>query len=104
MLARHRPIEIFQMSDQSIGVEEEARIAAGRELLLISFHFRTVVAERNGARRAVGDALGVGAQALRETGSPRIVDAGGADVISTGTALLMRMAAWKTRPREREPS
>lgn len=48
-------------------------------------------------RRAVGDALGIGALALRAAGSTRIVDAGGGDVISTGTALLMRMTAWKAQ-------
>jgi|tagenome__1003787_1003787.scaffolds.fasta_scaffold18481759_2 hypothetical protein len=48
-------------------------------------------------RRAVGDALGIGAPALRAVGSPRIVDAGDDDVIASGTALLMRMTAWKAR-------
>jgi hypothetical protein len=46
-------------------------------------------------RRAVGDALGVGSAALQATASPRIVAAGDDDVISTGTALLMRMTAWR---------
>jgi hypothetical protein len=46
-------------------------------------------------RRAVADALGIGADALQATGSSRIVDAGGGDVIATGTALLMRMTAWR---------
>jgi hypothetical protein len=55
-------------------------------------------------RRAVADALGVGAQALREKGSARIVDAGGGDVIATGTALLMRMTAWKARDAGRASS
>jgi hypothetical protein len=46
-------------------------------------------------RRAVGDALGIGAAALKSGASSRIVDAGGDDVIATGTTLLMRMTAWK---------
>jgi hypothetical protein len=45
-------------------------------------------------RRAVGDALGIGSAALQATASPRIVAAGN-DAIATGTALLMRMTAWK---------
>jgi len=48
-------------------------------------------------RRAVGDALGIGAPALRAAASSRIVDAGDGDVIASGTALLMRMTAWKSR-------
>jgi hypothetical protein len=48
-------------------------------------------------RRAVGDALGIGAAALRAARSSRIVDAGDDDVIASGTALLMRMTAWKAR-------
>jgi hypothetical protein len=48
-------------------------------------------------RRAVGDALGIGAAALRDAGSSRIVDAGDDTVIASGTALLMRMTAWKSR-------
>jgi hypothetical protein len=46
-------------------------------------------------RRAVGEALGIGAAALPSTGASRIVDAGGDDVITSGTALLMRMTARK---------
>jgi hypothetical protein len=48
-------------------------------------------------RRAVGDALGIGSPALRAAGSSRIVDASDDDAIASGTALLMRMTAWKSR-------
>jgi len=48
-------------------------------------------------RRAVGDALGIGGHALQATGSSRIVDGGGEDVIATGPALLMRMTVWNAR-------
>jgi hypothetical protein len=57
-------------------------------------------------RRAVGDALGIGPAALKSADASRIVDTGvGDDVISTGTALLMRMTAWNAarQPRERRP-
>ena len=45
-------------------------------------------------RRAVADALGIAPAALTLSDASRIVDAGvGGDVISTGTALLMRMSS-----------
>jgi hypothetical protein len=48
-------------------------------------------------RRAVADALGLALQALSTTDSPRIVAVAVGEVIASGTALLMRMTAWKAR-------
>ncbi len=46
---------------------------------------------------AVGEVLGLNARALVAQLGDRGVESGGANIISSGTALAMRMTAWKAR-------